>query len=85
MTAFLHTELLDSLKQRVKERSEKHRAYMAKGVPADKYWEMVGRDKECQDLINAINEMAENNDEDKDESKGNGSGRDGPRERTAGV
>lgn len=56
---FLHTEVLDSLRERVRERQEKHRARMAKGLPVDEYRELVGRHKECDDLIEVIREIAE--------------------------
>lgn len=61
---FLHTELLEALKQRVKDMQLKHQTHMAKGLPEKEYWEAVGRHRECADLIHAIDEVAEENDDD---------------------
>jgi hypothetical protein len=68
---FLHTELLDSLKQHVLKRMETHRDRMANGLPELEYREVVGRHRECKDLLSAIDEVAkEGNEDDDDQSSG---------------
>ena len=61
---FLHTELLESLKQRLEERMQQHRFRMAKGLPELEYREYVGRHKEAAELIEAIAEVAKQDEED---------------------
>lgn len=58
MAAFLHTEVLASLKEMVRERQEQHRTAMAKGLPVEQYWRLVGQHKECADMIDAIDKVA---------------------------
>lgn len=69
---FLHTEVLHSLKERVREQQEKHRLRMSKGVTVEEYRELVGRHKECDDLIGVIDEIAANNEVDDDDGKATG-------------
>lgn len=71
---FLHTEILEALKQRVEARALAHQQTMAKGLEPSRYWEHVGRHRECRELIDAIEEIAAEKGTDVDEHDGKTAG-----------